>query len=274
MAGRRPRYRRRAFRAPRSRSARPRICSLPRLPAGRLIVIDGLAFGVMAETRRGAASDAQAGGAGASSARARNRPAGVGGGEIPGQRAARIVVRASRHHHQRDDRAAAGAGLCGAGGEAERGAAGQRPRCRSPSAAAGDVVNLLAVGSIVPRKGYDLLIAALGQIPDLPWRLVIAGDPGRSPDDRPGAGGADRRRCISPIAWSLPASCRPSGWRASMQAPTCSCCRRATKATAWPIPKRSRTACRWSGPPRARFRRRCQPAPACWSRRTTSASSH
>ena len=45
----------------------------------------------------------------------------------------------------------------------------------------GDVVNLLAVGSIVPRKGYDLLIAALGQIPDLPWRLVIAADPGRSP---------------------------------------------------------------------------------------------
>ncbi|MPZ36612.1 MAG: glycosyltransferase [Rhizobiales bacterium] len=39
-------------------------------------------------------------------------------------------------------------------------------------------VNLLAVGSIVPRKGYDLLIAALGQIPDLPWRLVIAADPG------------------------------------------------------------------------------------------------
>jgi glycosyltransferase involved in cell wall biosynthesis len=47
--------------------------------------------------------------------------------------------------------------------------------------AGGDVVNLLAVGSIVPRKGYDLLIAALGQIADLPWRLVIAGDPSRSP---------------------------------------------------------------------------------------------
>jgi glycosyltransferase involved in cell wall biosynthesis len=46
----------------------------------------------------------------------------------------------------------------------------------------GNVVNVLAVGSIVPRKGYDLLIAALGQIPDLPWRLVIAADPGRSPE--------------------------------------------------------------------------------------------
>jgi glycosyltransferase involved in cell wall biosynthesis len=47
--------------------------------------------------------------------------------------------------------------------------------------AGGDVVNLLAVGSIVPRKGYDLLIAALGQIPDLPWRLVVAADTGRNP---------------------------------------------------------------------------------------------
>jgi glycosyltransferase involved in cell wall biosynthesis len=47
---------------------------------------------------------------------------------------------------------------------------------------AGDVVSVLAVGSIVPRKGYDLLIAALGRIPDLPWRLTIAGDPARSPE--------------------------------------------------------------------------------------------
>lgn len=41
---------------------------------------------------------------------------------------------------------------------------------------AGKTVNLLAVGSIVPRKGYDLLVAALGLIPDLPWRLTIAGE--------------------------------------------------------------------------------------------------
>jgi glycosyltransferase involved in cell wall biosynthesis len=47
---------------------------------------------------------------------------------------------------------------------------------------AGDVVNLLAVGSLVPRKGYDVLIAALGALADLPWRLVIAADLGRSPE--------------------------------------------------------------------------------------------
>jgi glycosyltransferase involved in cell wall biosynthesis len=43
-------------------------------------------------------------------------------------------------------------------------------------------VRLLAVGSVVPRKGYDLLVAALARMLDLPWSLVIAGDCSRSPD--------------------------------------------------------------------------------------------
>jgi glycosyltransferase involved in cell wall biosynthesis len=38
------------------------------------------------------------------------------------------------------------------------------------------VVRLLSIGSFVSDKGYDLLIAALATIPDLPWRLTIAGD--------------------------------------------------------------------------------------------------
>jgi len=40
----------------------------------------------------------------------------------------------------------------------------------------GETVNLLAVGSVVPRKGYDILIEALGRVTDLDWQLVIAGD--------------------------------------------------------------------------------------------------
>src|SRR5262245_64530821 len=38
------------------------------------------------------------------------------------------------------------------------------------------VVRLLSVGSVGPVKGYDLLIAALATLADMPWRLTIAGD--------------------------------------------------------------------------------------------------
>jgi glycosyltransferase involved in cell wall biosynthesis len=38
------------------------------------------------------------------------------------------------------------------------------------------MVRLLSVGAIVPRKGFDVLIAALATISDLPWHLTIAGD--------------------------------------------------------------------------------------------------
>lgn len=41
-------------------------------------------------------------------------------------------------------------------------------------------VHLLAVGSITPRKGYDVLVEALDGLKDLPWRLTIAGDTTRS----------------------------------------------------------------------------------------------
>jgi glycosyltransferase involved in cell wall biosynthesis len=38
------------------------------------------------------------------------------------------------------------------------------------------LVRLLSVGSVVPDKGHDLLIAALATLADMPWRLTIAGD--------------------------------------------------------------------------------------------------
>ncbi len=42
-------------------------------------------------------------------------------------------------------------------------------------------LRLLSVGAIVPRKGFDALIAALASIAGLPWRLTIAGDLTRAP---------------------------------------------------------------------------------------------
>jgi glycosyltransferase involved in cell wall biosynthesis len=44
------------------------------------------------------------------------------------------------------------------------------------------VVRLLSVGAIVPRKGFDVLMAALATITDLPWQLTIAGDRTRDRD--------------------------------------------------------------------------------------------
>jgi glycosyltransferase involved in cell wall biosynthesis len=46
----------------------------------------------------------------------------------------------------------------------------------------GDVVHLLSVGAVVPRKGFDVLIAALATLTDLPWQLAIAGDLTRDSD--------------------------------------------------------------------------------------------
>ena len=51
---------------------------------------------------------------------------------------------------------------------------------RAQGNAAGPVA-LLAVGSLVPRKGHDVLIAALADVADLDWRLVIAGARDRDP---------------------------------------------------------------------------------------------
>ena len=40
-------------------------------------------------------------------------------------------------------------------------------------------VQILSVGAVVPRKGFDVLVAALAVMLDLPWRLTIAGDRNR-----------------------------------------------------------------------------------------------
>ena len=58
------------------------------------------------------------------------------------------------------------------------------PQARERGSESGSegAVALLAVGAVVPRKGYDVLLAALAELKHLSWRLVIAGDGGRSPE--------------------------------------------------------------------------------------------
>jgi len=70
-----------------------------------------------------------------------------------------------------------------------------------------ETVSLLAVGAIVPRKGYDVLLAALASLRDLPWRLTIAGDRTRDADtaarldaDLARLKIADRVRCAGAVS--------------------------------------------------------------------------
>jgi glycosyltransferase involved in cell wall biosynthesis len=53
------------------------------------------------------------------------------------------------------------------------------PRARGSG---GKPLRILAVGSVVPRKGYDVLIDALGPLRNLAWHLDIAGALDRSPE--------------------------------------------------------------------------------------------
>jgi len=52
-------------------------------------------------------------------------------------------------------------------------------RAAPARASAEGPIALLAVGAVVTRKGYDVLLAALAPLIDLPWRLTIVGDLGR-----------------------------------------------------------------------------------------------
>jgi glycosyltransferase involved in cell wall biosynthesis len=55
----------------------------------------------------------------------------------------------------------------------------RRPLARGSG---GPVLNLLALGAVVPRKNHALLIAALAGLRQLPWRLSLVGNLARAPD--------------------------------------------------------------------------------------------
>jgi glycosyltransferase involved in cell wall biosynthesis len=75
---------------------------------------------------------------------------------------------------------------------------------------------LLTIGALVPRKGHAVLLTALARLFDLPWRLVLVGDPSRDPtytaalhEQLAKAGCADRVR----FAGVLDAAALEAEWR-------------------------------------------------------------
>ena len=52
------------------------------------------------------------------------------------------------------------------------------PRCKGSG---GPGCEILSIGTLVPRKGHDVLLRALARLFDLDWHLTIAGSPRRDP---------------------------------------------------------------------------------------------
>jgi glycosyltransferase involved in cell wall biosynthesis len=77
---------------------------------------------------------------------------------------------------------------------------GTDPAPRAIGSSSSGPVQLLAAGSIIPRKGYDVLVDALDKLPPSRWELTIAGASGPSPETANALRTQIRRsRCASQI---------------------------------------------------------------------------
>ena len=151
------------------------------VPAGRVIVIDGLAFGVLPEA--------------ASRLRLRNplvalvhHPLAMESGLSAGQsyflRASERTALAATSHIIVTSAATARIVAAQYAVPAERitiACPGTDPAPMALGSQDG-IVRLLSVGAIVPRKGFDVLVAALATLTNLRWHLTIAGDRDRDPE--------------------------------------------------------------------------------------------
>jgi glycosyltransferase involved in cell wall biosynthesis len=168
---------------PVDRERRAAAAALATLEDGALVLVDGLAFGAMAEI--------------AATERERLRlvglchhPLGLETGLDPAMAAAllaseRAALQAARAvlvtsaATRRTLRAQPFALVDRPIGVAPPGVA-PRPLARGSGAA---TVAILAVASVIPRKGFRALIEALAPLADLPWQLTIAGSLARHPSE-------------------------------------------------------------------------------------------
>ena len=122
---------------------------------------------------------------------------------------------------------------------------------RASGASAGEPLHIVSAGSLTPRKGYGILIDALNELRDLPWRATIAGAPDRSPETA-----ALVRRKLSEYGFEervrLAGQLDEATFRRFIVPPTFSPWQASMRATAWPSPKRWRMACLSSLRERAR----------------------
>ena len=101
----------------------------------------------------------------------------------------------------------------------------------------GPTCRIISVGTLVPRKGHDVLLRALARLFDLDWQLTIVGSPDRDPVHARSLV-ALPRNSASRIACASPARRPMRSWRRCGVRPICSRWRRIGKATAWRSPKR------------------------------------
>ena len=154
--------------------------SLARLPIGRAIIVDGLALGVMPAAAEGLRNThAMIALVHHPLALETGLPAKQANALRVSERAALAAVR-----HVIVSSPSTARLLAKDYGVTEKRVTVALPGTDVPTAAREERIGsvaLLAVGSMVPRKGYDVLLAALSELRDLDWRLTVAGAQDRDP---------------------------------------------------------------------------------------------